>query len=307
MVEEGIRGGMCQVSHRYSKANNKYMNDFDKNTESTYIQYFGANNLYGWAMWQLLPVSGFKQVKNKSKFTTDFILNYDVYSDVGCIFQATIRYPEKIHGEQKDLPFLPQKEKINKCQKLICSIEDKEKYVVHIKVLKQALKYGLVLEEVHSVIKFNQKAWLKPYIDLNTELRKNANNESDKDFFKLMNNSVFGKTMENVRNYRDIKLVRTNSRRNQLVSEPNYHSTKYFSEDLIAIEMNKTNIKMNKPIYLGQSILDISKTLMYEFWYEYLKPKYGDKIKLCYTHTDSFVIEVKTEDLYAYISDDVKK
>ena len=168
------------------------------------------------------------------------------------------------------------------------------------------MEYGLVLEKVHRVIKFNQKSWLKPYIDLNTELRKNANNESDKDFFKLMNNSVFGKTMENVRNYRDIKLVRTNSRRNQLVSEPNYHSTKYFSEDLIAIEMNKTNIKMNKPIYLGQSILDISKTLMYEFWYGYLKPKYGDKIKLCYTDTDIFVIDVKTEDLHADISDNVK-
>ena len=142
---------------------------------------------------------------------------------------------------------------------------------------------------------------------MNTELRKNANNESDKGFFKLMNNSVFVKTMENVRNYRDIKLVRTNKRRNQLVSEPNYHSTKYFSENLIAVEMNKTNIKMNKPIYLGQSILDISKTLMYEFWYDYLKPKYNDKIKLCYTDTDSFVIEVKTEDLYVDISDDIEK
>ena len=142
---------------------------------------------------------------------------------------------------------------------------------------------------------------------MNTELRKNANNESDKDFFKLMNNSVFDKTMENVRNYRNIKLVRTNKRRNQLVSESNYHSTKYFPENLVAIEMNKTNIKMNKPIYLGQSILDISKTLMYEFWYDYLKPKYNDKIKLCYTDTDSFVIEVKTEDLYVDISADVKK
>ena len=110
------------------------------------------------------------------------------------------------------------------------------------------MKCGLVLEEVHSVIKFNQKAWLKPYIDLNTELRKNANNESDKDFFKLMNNLVFGKTMENVRNHRDIKLVRTNKRRNQLVSEPNYNSTKYFSKGLVAIEMNKTSVKMNKPI-----------------------------------------------------------
>ena len=113
--------------------------------------------------------------------------------------------------------------------------------------------------------------------------------------------------MKNVRSYRDIKLVITNKRRNQLVSEPNYNSTKYFSEDLVAIEMNKTSIKMNKPIYLGQSILDISKTLMYEFWYGYLKPKYSDKIKLCYTDTDSFVIEVKTEDSYADLSDDVKK
>ena len=210
MVEEGIRGGICQMSQRYSKANNKYMKGFDKNKESAYIQYFDANNLYGLAMSQPLPVSGFKWVKNKSKFTADFILNYDVYSDVGYIFEATIRYPEKIHGKHKDVPFLPQKEKINKCQKLICSVKDKEKYVVHIRALKQALKYGLVLEEVHRVIKFNQKAWLKPYIDLNTELRKNANNESDKDFFKLMNNLVFGKTMENVQNYRDIKLVRTN-------------------------------------------------------------------------------------------------
>ena len=136
---------------------------------------------------------------------------------------------------------------------------------------------------------------------MNTELRKNANNESDKDFF----NSAFGKTMGNVRIYKE--LVRTNKRRNQLVSEPNYNSTKYFSENLVAIEMNKTNIKMNKPIYLGQSILDISKTLMYEFWYDYLKPKYTDNIKLRYADADSFVIEVKTEDLYADISADVKK
>ena len=142
---------------------------------------------------------------------------------------------------------------------------------------------------------------------MNTKLRTEANNEFDKDFFKLMNNSVFGKTMENVRNYRDIKLVRTNKRRNQLVSEPNYHSTKYFAENLIAIEMNKTNMKMSKPIYLGQSILDITKSLMYEFWYGYLKPKNHDKIKLCYIDTDSFVIEVKTEDFYADISHDVEK
>ena len=113
---------------------------------------------------------------------------------------------------------------------------------------------------MHRVITFNQRAWRKTYVDLNAELRKN---ESDKDFFKLMTNSVLGKTMENVRNYRDIKLASTNKRRIQLVSKPNYNSTKYFSEDLVAIEMNKTSIKVNKPIYLDQSILDISNTLIY--------------------------------------------
>ena len=142
---------------------------------------------------------------------------------------------------------------------------------------------------------------------MNTKLRKEAKNDFEKDFFKLMNNSVFGKTMENVRKHRDIKLVTTDKRRNQLASEPNYHTTKYFSENLIAIETEKTKVKMNKPIYLGMSILDISKTLMYEFWYDYIKPKYQDRAKLCYMNTDSFVIYVKTEDFYEDIANDVKE
>ena len=122
-----------------------------------------------------------------------------------------------------------------------------------------------------------------------------------------MNNAVIEKTMENVRKHRDIKLVTTDKRRNQLASEPNYHTTKYFSENLMAIEMKKTKVKMNKPIYLGMSILDISKTLMYEFWYDYIKPKYQDKAKLCYMDTDSFVIHIKTEDFYEDIANDVKE
>ena len=122
-----------------------------------------------------------------------------------------------------------------------------------------------------------------------------------------MNNAVFGKTMENVRKHRDIKLVTTDEKRNKLVSEPNYHTTKHFSENLLAIEMKKTKVKMNKPVYLGMSILDISKTLMYEFWYDYIKPKYQDRAKLCYMNTDSFVIYVKTEDFYEDIANDVKE
>ena len=142
---------------------------------------------------------------------------------------------------------------------------------------------------------------------MNTELRKKAKNDFEKDFFQLMNNAVFGKTVENVRKHRDIKLVTTDKRRNQLVSEPNYHTTKSFSENLLAIEMKKTKVKMNKPIYLGLSILEVSKILMYEFWFDYMKSKIGDNVKLCYMDTDSFLIHIKTEDFYKDIADDVEK
>ena len=142
---------------------------------------------------------------------------------------------------------------------------------------------------------------------MNNDLRKQAKNDFEKDFFKLMNNSVFGKTMRNVRNHRDIKIVTMDKRRSILASEPNYHSTKYISKDLLIMEMKKTEVKMNKPIYLGQAILDLSKTLMYEFWYDYIKPKYGDKARLCYMDTDSFVINIKTEDFYKDIASDVER
>ena len=140
---------------------------------------------------------------------------------------------------------------------------------------------------------------------MNTELRKQVKNDFEKDFYKLMNNSVFGRTFINVRKQRDIKLVTTDKRRNQLVSEPNYHTTKWFSENLLTIEMKKTKVKMNKLVYLGFSILEISKTLMYELWYDYMEPKYGDNVKLCYMDTDSFIMHIKTEDFYKDIADDV--
>ena len=142
---------------------------------------------------------------------------------------------------------------------------------------------------------------------MNTDLRKQAKNDFEKDFFKLMNNSVFGKTMENVRNHRDIKIVTTDKRRSILASEPNYHSTKHISKDLLIMEMKKTEVKMNKPIYLGQAILDLCKRLMYEFWYDYIKPKYDDKARLCYMDTDTFVIYIETEDFDKDIANDVER
>ena len=178
----------------------------------------------------------------------------------------------------------------------MCDLHNKTKYVVHVKSLKQALNHELKLKKVHRIIEFNQEAWLKPYIDMNTELRKLAKDDFQKDLFKLMNNAVFGKTMKNIRKHRDIKLVATDKKRNKLVSEPNYHTMNFISEDLSIIEMNKTKVKMNKPIYLRLSILDISKILMYELWYDFMKPKYNDNMKLCYMDTDSFVMNIKTKD-----------
>ena len=192
--------------------------------------------------------------------------------------------------------------KIDKCKKLVCNLSNKKKYVTHINSLKQALNHGLKFKKIHRVIEFNQKEWLKPY----NQLRKSAKNDFEKDLFKLMNNSVFGKTMENIRKYRDIKLVTTDKKRSKLVSEPNYHTINLISEDLSIIEMKKTKVEMNKPIYLGLSILEISKTLMYEFWYDYMKPKYGNKVKLCYMDTDSFIMNIKTNNFYKYIANDVE-
>ena len=158
MTEEGIRGGMCQSVHRYAKANNKYMKSYDKNIESSYLTYLDANNLYGWAMSQKLPVNGFMWYNEYlSDFNEDFIKNYNENSDVGYFPEVDVEYPKKLWSSYKELPFLPERKKLEKVEKLVCSIEDKEKYVIHIRALKHVLNNGLKLKKVHKVIKFKEK------------------------------------------------------------------------------------------------------------------------------------------------------
>ena len=224
----------------------------------------------------------------------------------GYVLEVDVKYPKRLHKLHSDLPFLSERMEVNKCKKLVCNLFNKKKYVVHINSLKQVLNHGLKLKKIHRIIEFNQETWLKSYIDMNTELRKLAKNDFEKDLFKLMNNSVFGKTMENIRKHRDIKLVTTDRKRSKLVSEPNYHTINLISEDLSIIEMKKTKVKMNKPIYLELSILEISKILMYEFWYDYMKPKYNNNVKLCYMDTDSFIMNIKTNYFYEDIASDVE-
>ena len=243
-------------------------------------------------MTEKLPVRGFKWVNDISIIDEDFVRDYDKNDNKGYILEVDVDYPNELQNLHSDLPFLPERMVINNTKKLVRNLHDKKNYVGHINVLKQALDHGLKLRKVHRVIEFDQEAWLKEHIDVNTELRKKAFNDFEKDFFKLMNNAVFGKTMENVRKHRDIKLVKTDKKRNKLVSEPNYHIMKLIDNNLAIIEMRKVKVKMNKPIYLGLSILGISKITMYEFWYDYVKSKYEDKARLCYTDTDSFVVNI---------------
>ena len=172
------------------------MKNHDKDKESSYLVYVDANNLYGQSMCKKLPVSDFEYMDGISIFTEDFIKNYDENNDKGYIFVVYVEYPRNLYKLHSHLPFLPKRMKVGNCTKLVCNLQDKENYPVHIFVLKQALNHGLKLSKVHSIIKFAQKDWLKPYIDMNTELRKHTENDFKKDFFKLMNNSVFGKTME---------------------------------------------------------------------------------------------------------------
>ena len=219
------------------------------------------------------------------------------YWGYGYLLEVDVQYPRELHDHHNDLPFMCEKIKINGVEKLVPNLYDKEKYVIHVKALKQALDHGLVLRKVHRVIQFKQSAWMKEYIGFNTRLRTAASNDFEKDFYKLMNNSVFGKTMENIRKHKDIKLANNKEDYLRQVMKPNFKSGNLLGKDLMSCEMGKVKVKMNKPVCLGQVILDLSKTIMYEFHYDYMKRKYKESnLKLLYMDTDSLVYNIKTED-----------
>ena len=298
MVEKGIRGGVSMISNRYGKSNNKYMGDmFVASEPSKYIAYLDANNLYGWAISKTLPTCGFRWMKASELET------WELHS---CILEVDLEYPRSLHDLHSDYPLGPEQIEVNKVDKLIPNLWNKKKYMLHYENLKQYLGLGLKLNHIFRGIQFEESQWLKKYIALNTDLRTKATNEFEKDFFKLMNNSVFGKTMENIRNRVDIKLVNNKKQAENLSAKPNFNHCNIFNEDLVAIHMKKTKLVFNKPVHLGMCILDLSKTLMYDFHYNYIMQKYGDKAKLLFTDTDSLMYEIQTEDFYKDISEDVK-
>lgn len=301
-IEKGIRGGISQCSKRYCKANNKHMDDFDADSESKYLVYLDANNLYGYSMMQPLPLENFEWCERE--FTVEEITNLPDDASTGYIFEVDLEYPQHLHDKHSDYPLCAENRNVPGTKnesKLLLTLFDKQNYVIHYKMLKFALEHGLILKKIHRVLQFTQSQWLKPYIELNTMLRTKATNDFEKNFYKLLINAIYGKTMENMRARVDIRLKSSWDGRygaRKLIAMPNFKKFTIFDENLVAIQLSTTNILMNKPIAIGLSILDISKVLMYDFYYNHMQQQYGDNVEMVYTDTDSFIMEIKTSCFY---------
>lgn len=339
MIEKGKRGGQAIIAKRYARANNPYLPDgMDASKPESYITYLDANNLYGWAMSRKLPIRNFAWVNAERLATIAVEVSPGVYEldpswidgDTGLILEVDLEYPEDLHDAHNDYPLAPEQyavpesemsplQKIwyaeldcpkNDFDKLCGTLRNKDRYVVHGQLLQFYLKHGLRLKRVHRALQFTQEAWLEPYIRFNTEKRTLATTESAKAFYKLLNNAVFGKTMENVRNRSDIKLITDRAQLIRYVSRPHYKHSYIFQPDdpegnfLVGVEMMKCEVTLDKPIYAGISILDLSKLHMYQFHYEYVKPKWGDQAQLIFTDTDSLCYQITTPDYYQQLLGD---
>ena len=255
--------------------------------------------------------------------TEEQIMKMRPNSKKGWILEVDLEYPKELHDWHNDYPLVPEKKEINPEQmseyqrrlmadldlampdteKLVLTLEDKEKYVTHYRNLQFYLIQGMRLKKVHRVIELDQEPWMEPYIRMNTEFRKQAKNDFETGLYKLMNNSVFGKTMENLRNRVDVKIVRDweTDKIRKLLSSPSFDRFTIFGNDMAGIHMRKTKLVLNKPVYTGMTILENSKIVMYGFYYNYLKARYGHNCGLVYT--DSLILDIQTEDVYKDIQE----
>ena len=311
ILEKGIHGGITTATKRHAEE-----------TENSTIIYVDANKLYGWAMSQPLLYGRFR-LKDINFDDDDLTVNVSNFiknksEGVGYIFEADVSYPVKLHDEHSDLPFLPERfkpkeemlskeqkrlftstypnrTKYRTTEKLIPHLLPKSNYIVHHSLLMQALDNGLKIEKIHRVIEFKEKPWLKQYIDFSTEKRTHATTKFMKDFYKLMNNAVYGKTMENVRNHKKHKLVTSGDMERKYVRLPNFYNSIEITDEISIIQFKYGEVKLVKPICVGLSILDINKTPMYNFHYEFMMKKFikdGVKPQLCYMDTDSFIYDI---------------
>ena len=330
-LECGMRGGISMITHRYAEANNSYLQNHDSEKPSVYIIYKDANNLYGETMSQYLPVGDFKWVSEKDVQTLD-VMRVDDEADIGYMLEVDLEYPSEHHDLHSDYPLASEKMviphdmlspyqrelkkeleyKSAKVEKLVPNLWDKVKYVIHYRNLKEYPNLGMKLTKIHRVLQFKQEPWLKPYIEHNTRLRAAATNDFEKDFFKLMNNSVFGKTMEDVRKRVNIKLVTEPPIFKKHVAKVSYKRSVVFTnneeaeEYFAGMDTRRVSVVLDKPIYMGFTFLELSKLHMYKLHYHHMMKKYGpEKAKLLFTDTDSLMYQVTTDDLYQDMQSDL--
>ncbi|XP_070169344.1 uncharacterized protein [Polyergus mexicanus] len=288
-IEREIHGGLSQCSGRYARANNKYTPFYDLSKPSSYMMYFDVDDI------------------------SDFDVNA-IASDspTGYIFEVDLEYPQHLHDAHADLPFCPTRDKPpgERQDKLLATLYDKKRYVIHYRNLQQCTRHGLRIAKIHRVLQLAQSAWLRDYIEINTRFRTRAINDFEKNLYKLMNNAVFDKPIKNVRNHVDVKLLTKWGGRydaEAMIAKSNFHSRSVFLENLIAVELRKFEVKFNKPIYIGMCILDISKTYLYEFHHEYMVPLHREKCKIMYTNTDSLIYHIECEDVYKNMKRDIAR
>ena len=315
-VESGIRGGVSMISGRHAVANNTYVPDYDSTRPTTHITYLDANNLYGCAMSMPLPISDFRWLSREEIDALD-IAALPADSKTGYILEVDLEYPQHLHDLHSDYPLAPERLHVTEemlspysrhlhdqldigrsTSKLVPNLQHKTGYVIHHRNLQQCVDLGMKLTALHRVLAFSQSAWLEPYIRFNTEQRKRAANPFEKDFFKLMNNAIFGKTMENLRKRTDIKLVSDEKAIRKYCARPQLHAFRQF-ESVAAIHLLKTELTLDRPLYAGFTILELSKYIMYDFHYRYVKSTYGERARLLFTDTDSLCYEITTADIYA--------
>ncbi|XP_046570051.1 uncharacterized protein LOC124278380 [Haliotis rubra] len=318
-VSNAIRGGVASINHRYAQANNKHMHDFDPSKPESYLLYYDINNLYGAAMSCPLPLGQFEWVDETEIDNIDW-LKLDPEGDVGYIVECDLEYPRHLHVMHQSLPLAPTKESIpfeefspyhkdllaelgmlgkkNEKKpatgtKLFSTLKDKQNYVSYFGTLQQYLQLGLKLKKVHRVLKFSQSKWMESYIDFNTKKRKEATDNFSKDLFKLLSNAVYGKQLQNVRNYKQIELITTEERLRKYTAKPNFKSVNIFSENLVVVSMERVSVTLNQNVSVGFTILEHAKRLLYDFHYNVMLKEYSSNhVRVCMTDTDSLFYQI---------------
>ena len=319
LTMKGIRGGVATICTRFAKANNPLVPDYNPNEPTNYIMYLDANNLYGHAMSEPLPVSDFKFLSEEEIFKFN-LSGIPENSDEGYILEVDLHYPEELHDLHNLYPLAPESfpitadmhspyaaellEKLGrkpcgKTEKLVPNLQDKSHYVVHYRNLQFYVKHGLIIKKIYQIMSFRQAPWIAPYIQINTEKRMQAKSPFEKDLFKLMSNSLFGKMMENLFKRLDVRLTSDVIQAERLIAQPAFDDFRIINDDVTMVKMRQTKITWNKPTQVGFCILELSKLHMYKFHYEHILPKYGSNAKLLFTDTDSLTYSIFCKNIYA--------